>query len=81
MSSGRDLKSYMHLLIQYFYEGLLPMGRSMIDGASGGGLVNKTPLAEKKLIENTTVNSQQFSNRLDLPQQEVNEVNVASNIE
>lgn len=31
------------LLIQYFYEGLLPMDRRMIDAASGGVLVNKTP--------------------------------------
>ncbi|KAJ9179088.1 hypothetical protein P3X46_010912 [Hevea brasiliensis] len=31
------------LLIQYFYEGFLPMDHSMIDAASGGALVNKTP--------------------------------------
>ena len=32
------------LLIQYFYEGLMPMERSMIDAASRGALVDKTPL-------------------------------------
>ncbi|RDX79340.1 hypothetical protein CR513_40253, partial [Mucuna pruriens] len=31
------------LLIQYFYEGLMLMDRSMIDVASGGALMDKTP--------------------------------------
>ncbi|RDX80030.1 hypothetical protein CR513_39468, partial [Mucuna pruriens] len=31
------------LLIQYFYEGLSIMDRSMIDAASGGALMDKTP--------------------------------------
>ena len=31
------------LLIQYFYEGLMPMEQSMSDVASGGALVDKTP--------------------------------------
>ncbi|RDY10373.1 hypothetical protein CR513_05107, partial [Mucuna pruriens] len=31
------------LLIQYFYEGLMMMDRSMIDAASGGALMDKTP--------------------------------------
>ena len=31
------------LLTQYFYEGLMPMERSMIDAASGEALVDKTP--------------------------------------
>ena len=30
------------LLIQYFYEGLLPLERSMVDAASGGALHEKT---------------------------------------
>jgi hypothetical protein len=29
-------------LLQYFYEGLLPMDRSMIDTASGWAFVEKT---------------------------------------
>ena len=33
------------LLVQYFYEGLLPMERSVIDVASWGALVDKTPEA------------------------------------
>ena len=32
------------LLIQSFYEGLLPIERSMIDAASEGALVDKTPV-------------------------------------
>ncbi|XP_074559886.1 uncharacterized protein LOC141815923, partial [Curcuma longa] len=51
------------LLIQYFYEGLLPMDRSMIDAAAGGALVNKTPEQAKELISNMAENSQQFGSR------------------
>ena len=46
------------LLIQYFYEGLLPMERSMIDTASGGAVVDKTPEAIRLLISNMSANSQ-----------------------
>ena len=46
------------LLIQYFYEGLLSMDRSMIDAASGGALVDLTPVAAKNLISNMAANSQ-----------------------
>ncbi|CAN6677885.1 unnamed protein product [Malus baccata var. baccata] len=35
------------LLIQYFYEGLLPMERQMLDASAGGALVDKTPGAAK----------------------------------
>ncbi|XP_050876802.1 uncharacterized protein LOC127080525 [Lathyrus oleraceus] len=51
------------LLIQYFYEGLLPMDRNILDAASGGALVDKTPAAAKTLIENMSLNSQQFTTR------------------
>ena len=68
------------LLIQYFYEGLLPMERSMIDAASGGALVDKTPEDARLLISNMAANSQQFSMRHDPPPQpkKVNEVSIAS---
>ena len=33
------------LLIQYFYEGLIPMDRYLVDAASGGALSEKTPVA------------------------------------
>lgn len=66
------------LLIQYFYEGLLPTDRSIIDAASGGALVDKTPEAARNLIANMAANSQQFGTRLDLPSKHVNEVNISS---
>ncbi|XP_065634275.1 uncharacterized protein LOC136069533 [Quercus suber] len=66
------------LLIQYFYEGLLPTNKSMIDAASGGALVDKTPEAARNLIVNMAVNSQQFGTRLDPPSKHVNEVNISS---
>ena len=46
------------LLIQYFYEGLLPMDRNMIDATSGGALVDKTPEAARNLIFNMAINFQ-----------------------
>ncbi|KAH9686136.1 hypothetical protein KPL70_014249 [Citrus sinensis] len=68
------------LLIQYFYEDLLPMDRSMIDAASGGALVDKTPEAAQNLIANMAANSQQFNTRNDLlpPPKQVNEVSTTS---
>ena len=63
------------LLIQYFYEGLLPLDRSMIDAASGGALVDKTPSEAKDLIANMAANSQQFGIRQDIAStRKVNEV-------
>ncbi|XP_068655796.1 uncharacterized protein [Aristolochia californica] len=66
------------LLIQYFYEGLIPTDRSMIDAASGGALVDKTPKAARNLITNMAANSQQFGTRLELPSKNVNEINISS---
>ena len=66
------------LLIQYFYKGLLPTDRSMIDAASGGALVDKTPETVRNLILNMAANSQQFGTRLDPPSKHVNEVNISS---
>ena len=43
------------LLIQYFYEGLILMDRSMIDAASGGVLVDKTPTEAMSLIANMVI--------------------------
>jgi len=39
------------------------MDRSMIDVASGGALVDKTPATAKSLIKNMVSNSQQFASR------------------
>ncbi|XP_027103032.1 uncharacterized protein [Coffea arabica] len=66
------------LLIQYFYEGLLFRDRSIIDAASGGALVNKTPREARELIEGMTENSQQFGTREDVPIRKVNEVETSS---
>ncbi|XP_039051554.1 uncharacterized protein LOC120192961 [Hibiscus syriacus] len=60
------------LLIQYFYEGLLPMERKMIDAASGGAIVNKTPRDARELTSNMAANSQQFDFRQDTSSIRVN---------
>nr|XP_027101695.1 uncharacterized protein LOC113722619 [Coffea arabica] len=66
------------LIIQYFYEGLIFRDRSIIDAASGGALVNKTPQEARELIEGMAENSQQFSTREDVPIRRVNEVETPS---
>ncbi|CAN6711657.1 unnamed protein product [Malus baccata var. baccata] len=48
------------LLIQYFYEGLLPIERQMFDASAGGALIDKTPVAAKILIANRALNVQQY---------------------
>ncbi|CAL8085226.1 unnamed protein product [Prunus armeniaca] len=48
------------LLIQYFYEGLLPLERQMLDASAGGALVDKIPVAAKILIANRALNAQQY---------------------
>ncbi|CAN6560272.1 unnamed protein product [Malus baccata var. baccata] len=48
------------LLLQYFYEGLLPLERQMLDASVGGALVDKTPMAAKVLIANRALNAQQY---------------------
>ncbi|KAL2237321.1 UNVERIFIED_CONTAM: hypothetical protein Sindi_0923800 [Sesamum indicum] len=67
-----------HLLIQYFYEGLLSMDRKLIDAASGGALFNKTLTEARSLISIMTSNTQQFGVRYDDPPKRSNEV---SNLE
>ncbi|CAN6679391.1 unnamed protein product [Malus baccata var. baccata] len=48
------------LLLQYFYEVLLPIERQMLDASAGGALVDKTPMAAKILIANRALNAQQY---------------------
>ncbi|GKB30614.1 uncharacterized protein Tco_0870015, partial [Tanacetum coccineum] len=62
------------LLIQYFYEGLLTMDRNMIDVASEGALVHKTPTEARTLISNMAANSKQFSTRQEWLTKSVSEV-------
>ncbi|RDX92984.1 hypothetical protein CR513_24808, partial [Mucuna pruriens] len=67
------------LLIQYFYEGLSMMDKSIIDAASGGALMDKMPAATRHLISNMASNTQQFGIRGPNQSQMVNEIGAASN--
>ncbi|CAN6577079.1 unnamed protein product [Malus baccata var. baccata] len=65
------------LLLQYFYEGLLPIKRQMLDASAGGALVDKTPTVAKTLISNRALNAQQYEGvgqRSNPRQHQVNEV-------
>ncbi|XP_027166138.1 uncharacterized protein LOC113766113 [Coffea eugenioides] len=62
------------LFIQYFYEGLSQTDRRIIDAASGGSLVNKTPTEARNLISSMAANAQQFGDRQDNTTRRVNEV-------
>ncbi|KAM2745977.1 hypothetical protein PS2_021630 [Malus domestica] len=65
------------LLLQYFYEGLLPIERQMLDASEGGALVDKTSTATKTLIANRALNAQQYEGvgqRSTPRQHQVNEV-------
>ena len=55
------------LLIQYFYEEIILMDRSMIDAVSGGAFMDKTPIATIQLISNMVANYQQFGTRVATP--------------
>ncbi|XP_031116495.1 uncharacterized protein LOC116020153 [Ipomoea triloba] len=50
----------------------------MMDAASGGAIVNKTPREARDLISIMAANSQQFGCRQDTPSRRVNEVNISS---
>ena len=89
-SIGKDLSNYSFnaLIIiypiscsfNYVYEGLMPTDRSIIDVASGGALVDKTPEAARQLILNMAANSKQFGTRGDFANKRVNKVSI-SNLE
>ncbi|CAN6547921.1 unnamed protein product [Malus baccata var. baccata] len=70
-----------HLLIQYFYEGLCGTDRIMLDAASGGAFMDKTPINAKALLKNIAGNTRQFGGRDELPFKKVNEVSANSSIE
>ncbi|CAN6712705.1 unnamed protein product [Malus baccata var. baccata] len=72
------------LLLQYFYEGLLPMERQMLDASAGGALVDMTPVAAKTLIANRAYNAQQYEGvgQRDTPRpHHVNEVSSISELQ
>jgi len=54
--------------------------RSIIDVASDGALVDKTPEAARRLISNMAANSKQFGTYGDFPSKRVNELSI-SNLE
>ncbi|RDY04015.1 hypothetical protein CR513_12327, partial [Mucuna pruriens] len=68
------------LLIQYFYEGLIIMGRSRIDVANGGALIDKTTVVARHLISNMESNTQQFETRGAVTNKVVNEVGTVDNL-
>ncbi|CAN6697889.1 unnamed protein product [Malus baccata var. baccata] len=72
------------LLLQYFYEGLLPIERQMLDASAGGALVDKTPTAAKTLIANRALNAQQYEGvgqRNTTRQHQVNEVSAITELQ
>ncbi|CAN6695162.1 unnamed protein product [Malus baccata var. baccata] len=70
------------LLLQYFYEGLLPLERQMLDASAGGALVDKTPMAAKILIVNRALNAQQYEGvgQGGPPRHQVHEVSSTSDL-
>ncbi|CAN6697919.1 unnamed protein product [Malus baccata var. baccata] len=70
------------LLLQYFYEGLLPLERQMLDASTGGALVDKTPMAAKILISNRALNAQQYEGvgQRGPPRHQVHEVSSTSDL-
>ncbi|CAN6542452.1 unnamed protein product [Malus baccata var. baccata] len=70
------------LLLQYFYEGLLPLERQMLDASAGGALVDKTPMAAKVLIANRALNAQQYEGvgQRGHPRHQVHEVSSTSDL-
>ncbi|RDY01382.1 hypothetical protein CR513_15304, partial [Mucuna pruriens] len=62
------------LLIQYFYEGLMMMDHSMIDAASGGAVMDKTPIVARHLISNMFGTRGAVTNRV------MNEVSAVDNL-
>ncbi|RDY11464.1 hypothetical protein CR513_03872, partial [Mucuna pruriens] len=67
-------------LIQYFYQDLMMMDRSMIDATSGGAVMDKTLVAARHLISNMACNMQQFGTRGATTSQMVNEVGAIHNL-
>ncbi|XP_027067697.1 uncharacterized protein [Coffea arabica] len=66
------------LSIQYFYKGLSTTDRKIINAASGGALVNKTPTEARRIISSIAANGQQFGERQDYDPRKVKEETRAS---
>ncbi|KAM1087706.1 hypothetical protein ACFX2B_013058 [Malus domestica] len=70
------------LLLQYFYEGLLPLEHQMLDASAEGALVDKTPMAAKILISNRALNAQQYEGvgQRGPPRHQVHEISSTSDL-
>ncbi|RDX77808.1 hypothetical protein CR513_42019, partial [Mucuna pruriens] len=61
LNTGKDSTSYVphvRIIKSYFYECLMMMDQSMIDVASGGALMDKTPTITRNLLSNVASNTQ-----------------------
>ncbi|XP_062014166.1 uncharacterized protein LOC133730628 [Rosa rugosa] len=67
-------------LLTYFYEGLLPLERQLLDAAAGGSFMDKTPEVAKELLANRSLNYQQYEGALSSSRR-VNEVTSNSALE
>ena len=63
------------LLIQYFYDGFLPLEKRMLDATSGDAIISKTSREIRELIFVMAVNSQQFCSKVESTSRRANEVN------
>ncbi len=71
MTNGKDIKTYrgnVHhgiedwLLVQNFYNGLLPSTRSTVDSAAEGDLMEKTLTQALELLERVAYHNYEWSN-------------------
>ncbi|RDY11987.1 hypothetical protein CR513_03279, partial [Mucuna pruriens] len=80
MSTGKDLSYVPHVHIIKLASSLTMMDKCMINVASGGALMDKTPVVARQLISNMVSNTQQFGIRGTDPPQLVNEVSAIDNL-
>ncbi|RDX76820.1 hypothetical protein CR513_43146, partial [Mucuna pruriens] len=85
MSTGKDSTSYVphvHIIrsVSNCWFSLTMMDRSMIDAASGGALMDKTPAAARHLISNMASNTQQFGIKGASQPRMVNEIDAVDNL-
>ncbi|CAN6678310.1 unnamed protein product [Malus baccata var. baccata] len=72
--STEDANKHLKDFHVYFYEGLCGTDCVMLDAASGGAFIDKTPTNAKALLKNIASNTRQFGGRDELPLKKVNEV-------
>ncbi|KAF7822064.1 hypothetical protein G2W53_027519 [Senna tora] len=63
-------------LIHYFYQGLHPTERGILDATSGGSIVEKTPTEGREIISTMAATSQDFGDSQDMPRI-VNEASIS----